>query len=102
MSFQIEVFLWAYRPRLICLPCLGTVTERNVSEIQGVVDSLVDQGRAEALIAECFNCNVMALSIRTAERLVLSPRNNRSVLEDRREVFDRPWRLSRPPATPSP
>lgn len=102
MSFQIEVFLWAYRPRFICLPCLVTVTERNVSEIQGVVDSLVDQGRAETLIAECFNCNVMALSIRTAERLVLSLRRNRSVLEDRREVFDRAWRLSRPPATPSP
>jgi hypothetical protein len=64
MPVEIEAFLEAYRPKYICLACLGQVTARDSADVKTVVVALLATRRAESQIAECLNCNAMAFVVR--------------------------------------
>jgi hypothetical protein len=64
MPVEIEAFLMAYKPKFICLACLGRVTAREAEDVKIAVDALLITRRAESQVAECLNCNAMALVVR--------------------------------------
>lgn len=64
MSREIDAFLAAYKPKYICLVCLGEVTARDPADVKQAVDSLIAERRAETQVAECLNCNATAFVVR--------------------------------------
>jgi hypothetical protein len=64
MPIEIDAFLAAYKPKLICLPCLGAVTSRETSDVKRAVDALLAERRLETQVAECLNCNATAFVVR--------------------------------------
>ena len=56
--------LAAYKPKYICLVCLGEVTARDPADVKQAVDSLIAERRAETQVAECLNCNATAFVVR--------------------------------------
>ena len=68
MPTQIEAFLDAYTPKFICIPCLATVTSREVPDVRGTVQMLLAERRAETRVAECMNCNVTEFVVRRRAR----------------------------------
>jgi len=64
MAAEIEAFLVAYKPKFICLACLGLVTAREPADVKAVVDALLGTRRAESHVAECLNCNATAFVVR--------------------------------------
>jgi hypothetical protein len=61
---QIDAFLAAYRPKFICLACLGAVTGRDEADVRATVNALLAERRAETEAAECLNCNAKAFVVR--------------------------------------
>ena len=61
---QIDAFLAAYRPKFICLACLGAVTGRDEADVRATVNALLAERRAETEVAECLNCNAKAFVVR--------------------------------------
>jgi hypothetical protein len=64
LSAEIQAFLDAYKPKFICLPCLGRVTAREAEDVRMAVNALLITLRAESQVAECLNCNAMAFVVR--------------------------------------
>ena len=64
MPVELEAFLMAYKPKFICLACLGRVTGREAEDVKIAVDALLITLRAESQVAECLNCNAMAFVVR--------------------------------------
>jgi hypothetical protein len=64
MPLEIDAFLMAYRPRFICLPCLGKVTSPDALDVKQAVDALLAERRAESQVGECLNCNPQAFVVR--------------------------------------
>jgi len=64
MAVELDAFLAAYKPKFICLSCLGEVTAREPADVKRAVDTLLAERRAETQVAECLNCNVTAFVVR--------------------------------------
>ena len=64
MPVEIEAFLGAYAPKLICLKCLAAVTSREEANVRSTVQMLLAERRAETQVGECLNCNATEFVVR--------------------------------------
>ena len=64
MPVEIEGFLSAYAPKLICLRCLAAVTSRGEADVRTTVQMLLAERRAETQVGECLNCNATEFVVR--------------------------------------
>jgi hypothetical protein len=68
MPVEIEAFLAAYKPKFICIACLGAVTARAEDDVRRTVQALLTERRVETQVGECLNCNQAAFVVRQRVR----------------------------------